>query len=302
MNKPYRSFGDYVRERFGCKVYKVPVDAGFTCPNIDGTLAYGGCTYCNNDTFRPDYASRKKSLEEQIKNGKELFRQKNAEKFLVYFQSYTNTYAPVDRLEDLYSRALETDDVVGLCIGTRPDCISGDVVELLNQYVREGYEIWVELGLQSSNDRTLERINRKHDFEAYRRAVRLIRECPEINICSHLMFGLPGETVDGMKQTVLDALDVGFEGVKFHQTQVVYWTELAEDYWNDRYEPIDYSTYRDLITWSLNRMPDDVVVQRVYGETTDNYLIAPRWDVPKSQFMNEVDLQYRDTSTDTSSV
>lgn len=279
----YRQFSDYARERFGSKVYKVPIDAGFDCPNRDGTKGVGGCTFCRAETFRPDYTSVENSFVDQFLTGRELFREKNAEFFLPYFQTNTNTYAPVERLETYYRSVLRFDDVVGLCIGTRPDCVGSDVIELLEALSSEDNEIWLELGLQSSHNQTLERVNRCHGFEQYEDVVREIRQSSNIKVCTHVIFGLPGESPGQMKQTIRDVTACGLDGIKFHQLQIVDGTPMAEDYRQGEVDVLSYETYRDLVDWSLNFIPDDVVVHRIMADTTGEHLLAPTWDSGKHQ-------------------
>ncbi len=273
----YLSFNRYLRDRFGCKVYKVPVDCGFSCPNIDGSVGRGGCIYCRNSAFRPFYISKNDSLEEQIEKGFEIFRRKNAEKFIIYFQSRTNTYAPLEKLEKLYDRALDFEDVVGLSVGTRPDCLGEDVVDLLGSYSKQGYETWIEIGQQSVHPETLQRVNRGHGFEEYQEALKKIRRYPDLKVCAHVVFGLPGEDEKMMKETIKKLIDAGLEGIKFHQMQVIRGTPLAAAYRRGEYEPISEELYRALVNWSLKRLPDSVVVQRLQASAPRELLIAPRW-------------------------
>lgn len=273
----YLSFNRYLRDKFGCKIYKVPVDCGFSCPNIDGTVGRGGCIYCRNTAFKPFYISKSDSLERQIEKGIKIFRRKNAEKFLIYFQANTNTYAPVEKLKKLYDRALAFEDVVGFSVGTRPDCLPEDVVDLLGFYGESGYEVWIEIGQQSVHPDTLKRINRGHDFEDYRNAVLRIREYPQLKICTHIVFGLPGENEKMMKETIRKLIETGLDGIKFHQMQVIRGTPLAENYRRGDYEPLSEEVYDKLVNWSLKQLPADVVVQRLRASAPDELLIAPKW-------------------------
>lgn len=279
----YRRFSDYARQRFGGKVYKVPIDAGFGCPNRDGTKGTGGCTFCRTDSFQPEYSDTAASIEEQFRTGREQFQRKNADYFMPYFQPNTNTYAPIERLETYYRSVLSFDDVVGLCIGTRPDCVSREDLELLDGLVAEGYEIWLELGLQSSDDDTLRRVNRCHDFQAYKTVAEQVVETTGLKLCPHVIFGLPGESTDRMEQTVRDAEECGLDGIKFHQLQIIEGTQLAEQYRHGELEVLRYETYRDIVGWSIDYLPDDVVVHRLMADVTGDQLLAPTWETGKHE-------------------
>ncbi len=284
-----RSFADYVQDKFNRKVYKIPVDAGFTCPNIDGETARGGCIYCRNDAFQPPYVHEEQKLEKQVEEGKKNFRRKNAEKFLVYFQAHTNTYASVEELKDLYGRVLGLADVIGLCIGTRPDCLGEDVVELLGKLSESGKEIWVEIGQQTANERTLERINRGHGFEEYIRAVDRLADYSRLKICTHLIFGLPGETLADMETTVRKINRHRLQGVKFHHLQVVRGTPLARRYRAGEYSPLTYEHYVEIVGRALEILPADTVVHRLIGDAPRELLLAPRWQVSKHKFLQDLE-------------
>ncbi len=283
-----RSFADYVREKFGRKVYKIPVDAGFTCPNIDGEVGRGGCIYCRNDAFQPPYVDKNISIEEQVEAGKKIFRRKNAEKFLVYFQAHTNTYGPVEELKEFYERALVLDDVLGLCIGTRPDCLPEEVIDLLGAYSAAGREIWVEIGQQTANERTLARINRGHGFSDYQEALGRLKEYPGLNVCAHLIFGLPGEDLVDMEKSVREINRYKLEGIKFHHLQVVRGTPLARRYRAGEYSPLSYEEYVEIVKRALDILPDKTVIHRLIGDAPRRLLLAPRWEVSKQKFVKDL--------------
>lgn len=289
MARGYLSFSDYVQAKFGEKVYKLPIDAGFTCPNISGEKGRGGCVYCRNKAFKPFYLEADDSLEQQVKKGKEIFERKGAEKFLIYFQPHTNTNAPLEELRDLYEKLLGLDSVLGACIGTRPDCLGPEVVDLLGELSSSGYEIWVEIGQQTVHDRTLDRINRGHGFAAYRRAHRRLRQYPDLNICPHVIFGLPGETKTMMEESVDRLVELGLDGIKFHHLQVIRGTPLARTYCQGDYEPLTYDTYRSLVISSLKQLPAETVIHRLLGEAPRELLLAPHWETNKHEFKQEIE-------------
>lgn len=288
MGINYRSFGDYVRDKFGEKVYKLPLDAGFTCPNIDGRKGRGGCVYCRNTAFKPNYLSGTETVEQQLEAGLEVFAGRNVDKFFAYFQAHTNTYASSDELAQLYERVLARPEVVGLCLGTRPDCLSREVVELLAGYAESGYEIWVEIGQQTASEETLDRINRGHGFREYKAAVERLSGRRNLLISPHVIFGLPGETRSDMLRTVDRLVQVGLDGVKFHHLQVIRGTPLAETYRRGNYSPLTYEEYRSLIVDALDRLPPDTVVHRLMADAPDELLVAPRWEETKHELIQSL--------------
>ncbi len=280
-------FGSYLKKRFGTTVHKVNVDAGFTCPNRDGTAGWGGCIYCNNDSFRPPEAKPTLSIKEQIKNGiAHVSKRYGATKFLVYFQPYTNTYAPVERLEALYREALSVEGVIGLAIGTRPDCIDEEKLSLLEELAEEHF-ILIEYGLQSIYDKTLEWINRGHDFSSFLRAVELTSG-RNIHTGVHIILGFPTETRDEMLRMaeVISELPIGF--LKIHQLQVIKDTVLEKIYTLNPFHTFSYEEYIEFLIDFLERLSPEIVIQRLFATAPDNLLIAPRWSRPRSQIINDI--------------
>ncbi len=277
-----------MKERFGLPVYKVNVDAGFTCPNRDGTISIGGCIYCNNDSFRPSVCSSTVPLGEQIGKGIPYLRRRyGAERFVVYFQPFTNTYAPVETLERLYREALAHPGVVGLAIGTRPDCVDEEKIRLLEDLARDRF-ILVEYGLQSIYDRTLQFINRGHDYARFREAVEMTAG-RGIHIGAHLILGFPTETRDEMLD-MADAvmrMPIGF--LKLHQLQVIRNTALADLFAVKPFPTLGYQDYIGLVADFLERLSPDVVIQRLFAAAPADILIAPVWDRTRSEFLNDLD-------------
>ncbi len=296
--KQVYTFGTYLKEKFGTRVYKAPVSIlGFTCPNIDGNVAKGGCTFCENDSFSPSLDSVKPlkgfflnmdskenpHLEKQLLQLEKQFelisekqkREYGAEKFLVYFQSFTNTYAPFETLKALYDKALSFDNVVGLSIGTRSDSVSEEVLEYLQELSRKK-EIWIEFGIQSVYDETLERINRGHDSANVKEWI-LKSKAYGLNVCGHLIFGLPGEDREMMMQTAREAYSWGIDSVKYHPLYVVKRTALANEFVRGEFTPISEEEYLDVLVEALQLKPADIHVQRVTAGIDDDSLIAPLW-------------------------
>lgn len=274
-------FREYLKEHFPYKVHKIPLHAGFTCPNRDGRAGAGGCTYCINESFSPNVNGPSLSIKEQIVRGKAFHKKRyGAEKFIAYFQSFTNTYADIETLKSCYEEALADEDVVGISIGTRPDCITDDILNLISGYTKK-YHVWVEYGLQSIHDRTLERVNRGHDYKTFLDAInRTKKTC--INICVHVILGLPGETEDDMMKTAGAVATLGIHGIKLHHLYVAKNTALAEEYFLGKVRTMDMDTYIRLTADFLERIPADVTVQRLVGDTHGNFLISPIWKAGKS--------------------
>ncbi len=267
---------------FGCRVQKISVDAGLTCPNRDGTISTGGCIYCNPRGSGTGEHARGLSVRDQIMRGKKaLGRRYKAKKFIAYFQSYTNTYASLDRLQKLYETALGVDDVVGLSIGTRPDCISEPVLGLLQGYARTSL-IWVEYGLQSVHKRTLAFINRGHDFRSFARAVAATRK-RGIKICAHVILGLPNEKKAHMLVTARTIADMGLHGIKLHLLYVVKGTAMERLYKAGRYRCLEQEEYADIVCDFLECLPPEMVIQRLTGDPHPHELVAPAWALKKRQ-------------------
>jgi len=293
-SKPYYPFSQFLKERFGCKVYKLPVDAGFTCPNRDGKVGYGGCTYCCNQSFSPPASLKKSDIHTQIEYRKTLLKEGSRnKKFLVYFQPYTNTYAEVAVLKRLYDEALQDEDVIGFCVGTRPDCVPDEVLNLLESYAAH-HHIWVEYGLQSIHDKTLLRINRGHNFAQFEDAVRRTQG-RGIFICVHIILGLPGETRKDILATAKVLTGMGIDGIKMHHLQVIKNTKLAREFNEGKFRVLPPKEYIKLVCDVLELLPPGVAIQRLVGEVLqDKVLIAPRWNLNKHQVLSLVEQEFID--------
>ena len=281
------TFGQSTLKRYGERVHKIAIDAGFTCPNRDGSIGIGGCTFCNNISFSPN--GRKPNLiSEQINSGRKVIRKRTgAKKYIAYFQAYTNTYAEAKDLIHLYNQALNENDVIGLAIGTRPDCVSDEVLELLSNYQQQGYEIWLELGLQSAHNKTLERVNRGHGFSEYEQTTLKARQ-RGIKVCTHLIIGLPGESTEHYLSSLEHVLELGVDGLKFHPLHVVKGTQLANEWRRGEYQPLTMNQYVDDIVELIKRTPGDIIFHRVTGTASSNILLAPSWCSKKWQVLNAI--------------
>lgn len=314
------TFGGYLKNRFDVKVYKVGINiSGFTCPNIDGTVAKGGCTFCENDSFSAStgktqelkgfhlnlHSQENPYLDKQLQQLEIQFdaissrqtKEYGAQKFLVYFQSFTNTYAPFSTLKALYEKALSFDNVVGLSIGTRSDSITDETLTYLAKLAKEK-EIWIEFGIQSVYDDTLIKINRGHDSANIKKWILKAKKAG-LNVCGHLIFGLPDETKEMMLETTKQAYEWGIDSVKYHPLYVVKKTALANEYIRDAFSPISEEEYLDILTQAILMKPKNVSVQRVTAGINDASLLAPSWCKDKNtqikkinQALKKVSLKY----------
>jgi uncharacterized protein len=279
------TFGQDLLRRYGERVHKIALNVGFTCPNRDGTKGRGGCTFCNNVSFNPN-ARQPPSLASQLQAGRRvLAKRTGARRFIAYFQAYTNTYAEIDRLAQLYGEALAEADVIGLSVGTRPDCVPAEVLALLADFAVQGYEIWLELGLQSAFDETLARVNRGHGFAEYRATVIAARALG-LKVCTHLIVGLPGEDRGHVLETLRRVLALGTDGLKLHPLHVVKHTRLAQQWRAGEYTPLSLGAYVALATELIAMTPPSVVFHRVTATAAAEILLAPSWCAQKWVVLN----------------
>jgi radical SAM protein (TIGR01212 family) len=291
MSSRYNTFGAYLKKRFGTVVYKVNVDAGFTCPNRDGTLGVTGCIYCNNDSFRPSKCKPEMPMREQIRNGiKYLSSRYKAKKFLVYFQPYTNTYAPASELERLYRDALSEPSVIGLAIGTRPDCVDEEKIEML-QMLAKDYFILIEYGLQSIYDKSLRYIRRGHDYRTFLDALHLT-EGREIHSGAHVIVGFPTETRDETLAIADEISGLPLEFLKIHQLQIIKDTPLAEIYAREQFHTFEYEEYLNFLVDFIERLSPEIVLQRLFATSPDEILIAPRWEKSRQEIINDIEKRF----------
>jgi radical SAM protein (TIGR01212 family) len=282
-----RTLGRDLRERHGSRVHKIALDAGFTCPNRDGTRGTGGCTFCNNGSFSPN-GRQPRPVAEQLAAGRAVIRRRTgALRYLAYFQAYTNTYSDLASLRALYDAALAEPDVIGLSVGTRPDCVPAPVLDLLARYRDAGHEVWLELGLQSADDATLARVNRGHGFADYRRAT-LAAQRRGLRLCTHLMVGLPGEAPEATFATLRRVLDLGTNGLKLHPLHVVRGTALANAWRRGDYAPLGFADYVATAATLIEHTPPEVVYHRLTGTASADILLAPAWCAQKWRVLNAI--------------
>jgi hypothetical protein len=276
--KPYYSYAAYIRKKFGERIQKVSIDAGFTCPNRDGTKGYGGCIYCNNDSFTPAYLKNIPDIRTQIENGKTFLKKRyGSRKFIAYFQAYSNTYADLTHLKKLYEEALSDPEIIGITLGTRPDCIDEQKIDYLSTLAKD-YYVTIEYGLESIHNETLERINRLHTVEEFADAVKMTAG-KGIHIGTHLILGLPGETREMMLAGAdyLSSLPVDY--IKLHHLHIVEKTILAVQYKKNPFPLFSCQEYIEVASEFIRRTRPDIVFQRVVGETQPRNLIAPNWGI-----------------------
>ena len=285
MNKRYNDLNSYFRSIFGCRVQKITIDAGLSCPNRDGKISTGGCIYCNTRGSGTGAHAKGHSVTDQILAGKKaLSKRYKAKKYIAYFQSFTNTYAPLETLKSLYEEALSIEGVVGLSIGTRPDCVDESVLKLIESYAKT-HLIWIEYGLQSIHDTSLALINRGHDFQCFKDAVDATLN-RGIKICAHVILGLPEEKRSHMIETAKTIAKMGIDGIKIHLLYVIKGTRLEKLYRQGSYKCLEQQQYVDLVCDFLERIPGDMVIQRLTGDPHPEELVAPQWSVKKAKTLS----------------
>jgi len=293
-NKRYYDLKSYWRNLFGCNVHKLQIDAGFTCPNRDGHVATGGCIYCDGRGSQLRRQGNLPSVARQIISGKQYYS-KQAAKYIAYFQTFTNTYAPIEKLRSLYDEALGQENIIGLSIGTRPDCLEQDVVELLSEYAKK-YHIWVELGLQSVHDKTLQFINRGHNFRQFADAVSSLSG-RGLNICVHIIIGLPDETDEDVLTTAKKLAAMPVNGIKIHSLLALEGTALGEMYKKGSIKMISKEKYASLTADVLELLSPETVIQRLTADGYRDIFLAPSWAMNKLDVLNAInkELECRDS-------
>jgi uncharacterized protein len=295
-DKPYHTWNFHLRQVFGEKIFKIPLDVGFTCPNRDGTIGHGGCIYCSAKGAGDYAGSRQIRIDEQFVQIKAMMHKKWPKaKYLAYFQAYTNTYAPVEELRDMYHQALAQEDVVGLSISTRPDCLNDNILDLLGELNEQTY-LWVELGLQSSHDRTLKLINRGHDYQCFLDAVTKLR-ARNIMVCVHIILGLPGETKEDMLETAKAVANLPIQGVKLHLLHLMKDTPMVNLYEAGELAFMSQEEYTSLVVDILEILPPEIVIHRLTGDSPRETLIGPLWSLKKWEVLNGIDKELKDRNT-----
>ena len=284
MEYRYQKLNEYLKSKYGERVLKICIDGGFTCPNRDGTKGIGGCVFCSQ-RGAGDHLNHI-SIREQVQNGLK-YKEGRANKFIAYFQNYTNTYDTLENLKDKYEQALISDKIVGLAIATRPDCINEEVCKLLSAF-KEKVEILVELGFQTSSDKTGKLINRGYDSEEFTKAVKLLNQY-HLEVISHIMIGLPNETHEDLENTVNFLNKHKIQGLKIHSTYIVEGTALAKTYKNKEYDPMTLDYYIKEASYVLTHINPKIIIHKISGDAPKDILVAPSWNVHKKLIMNGID-------------
>ena len=285
-SKRYNRLTEYLKNKFGERTLKICIDGGFTCPNRDGTAGIGGCIFCS-EHGSGDHLNSSKNIQAQIESYFSSYRSTRANKFIAYFQNFTNTYDTIANLKLKYDSALIDDRIVALAVATRPDCITEEVVKLLKSY-SEKYYVWVELGLQTANDQTGMLINRGYSSKQFSDAVVLLNKY-KIDVVTHIMVGLPGETNDDLHNTVKFINNHNIQGLKIHSTYVIQNTKLAQMYYDGKYTPLELDDYLNSVVYILTHISPNIVIHRISGDAPKNLLIAPGWNAHKKLVLNGVD-------------
>lgn len=295
-NKRYNQYSAHLKNKFGVKVYKVTLDAGFSCPNRDGLISTEGCIFCDDSGSFSQAHSNQLSVEEQLKTGIETLSTRfKAKKFMSYFQAYSNTYKPVEELEKIYKSALVHPDVVGISIGTRPDCVDKDKLKLISEF-KDDYYTWIEYGLQSIHNKTLKSINRGHDFESFLKAYELTKSYG-INVCAHVILGLPGESKEDMMQTAQKLAELKIDGVKIHMLCALKETTLSKMYEEGKISLLTEDEYIQTVCDFLEILPPETTIHRLAGNGLKKELIAPRWIGKKLDCLNKIDRELEKRSS-----
>ncbi len=281
-NGRYHSYGEFLKEKFAGRVHKIPVNAGFTCPNRDGTVAFGGCTYCNIDSFTPEAARVRTPIRTQIEDSIGYLKQRfKANSFIVYFQPYTNTYADLPRLKALYEEALDHPDIVGISVGTRPDCIDDEKLDFFEELAHD-YFVTLEYGIESAWDETLALINRGHNFECTEAGITSTAKRAALHVCGHVIFGFPNETRQQMIETVNQVSQLPLDFIKIHNLHVVRHTELATQYRAEAFPVFSFEDWIQFACEIIERLNPNFVIERLYGDAPMHLLVAPKWCKEKS--------------------
>ena len=290
MDKRYNQFSAYLKNKFGVKVYKITLDAGFSCPNRDGTISTGGCIFCDDGGSFSQAHSNRLSIEEQVNIGAETLKNRfKAQKFMSYFQAFSNTYKPVNELEKIYNSALNHPDIVGISIGTRPDCVDDEKLKLISSY-KDDYYTWVEYGLQSIHNKTLLKINRGHDYDCFLKAYEKTKEAG-INVCVHVIFGM-WETHDEIMQTAKELARLKVDGVKIHMLCALENTKFAQMYRAGEIDFMSEDEYVQTVCDFLEYLPPKTTIHRLAGNGYTKTLIAPRWLGKKLDCLNKIDREF----------
>lgn len=290
MTGRYYSLNEYLKNEFGEKVYKLSLDLGLTCPNRDGTLDTRGCIFCHNGSSH--FAECGEDVDIQLENAKKRVQNKtNAEKFIAYFQSFTNTYAPAEKLKKVFTQVINREDIVAISIATRPDCLPADILDLLEK-LNKVKPVWVELGLQTANEKSAEYIRRCYPNSVYEKAVKELK-ARGITVITHIIIGLPDETKNDILNTVDFAVKCGTDGVKLQLLHILKDTDLYEDYKNGKFKVLSLENYMDILFSCIERIPENIVIHRITGDAPKKYLVEPQWSGDKKNVLNTINKEMK---------
>lgn len=291
MKSRYNHLNEFLKNKFGERVLKICIDGNFTCPNRDGKCGFGGCIFCG-EAGSGEHLNSSENIKNQVENYFKSYKASRANKFIVYFQNFTNTYDTIENLKLKYDSALINEKIVGISIATRPDCIDEDIAKLLNSYTGK-YYVSVELGLQTANDTTGKLINRGYDSFVFTNAVNLLRKY-DIDVITHIMIGLPSETKEDLKNTIDFINNHDIQGVKIHSTYVIKNTKLADMFFNGDYTPLTLEEYIDLACFTISNLRKDFIIHRISGDAPKNLLIAPEWNLHKKWIINGIEKKLKE--------
>jgi len=292
LGKPYNFFGDYLWDKYKTRVLKLPINAGLSCPNRDGTIDYSGCIFCSEDGSASPTTSGSKHIINQMQNAKLSFKRSEATtKYIAYFQAYTNTYAQVNKLKKLYDIALGVKDITGLMIATRPDCLSDDILNMIAGYKRDDFELWLEIGMQSMHEKSMQSLNRGHSYQKTRETI--IKAADKgIPVCVHIILGIPGESWEDMMKTAREISSLPVLGVKIHHLHIIKNTRL-EQYFNQKLiKTLSFREYVSCICDFIERLGYDILIHRLMGDRNKESLIAPLWALYKGTVLNEIEKEF----------
>jgi len=290
--KPYNFFGDYLAAAYSCRVLKLPIDAGLSCPNRDGTLSFEGCVFCSEDGSASPTTADFSSITEQMLNAKNTFRRSEKDtKYIAYFQAYTNTYGSPAGLKKIYDEAVKFPDITGLMIGTRPDCISREILDVISIYMKEDFELWIELGLQSVHDKSLQYLNRQHTFKQTEDAIKMIKEY-NIPVCLHVILGIPGESWEDMMKTAETISGMPVAGVKIHHLHIIKNTPLEQIHSKEQFHLMSLKEYVSTVCDFIERLRPDILIHRLMGDRMAESLFLPKWGLHKGTVLQAIEDEF----------
>lgn len=297
FRKPYNLFGDYLLKKYSSKVFKIPINAGLSCPNRDGTKGYNGCIFCYDGGSAVKNSLQNKTIHDQMNMAVNSFKRSNEyRQYIAYLQSFSNTYADVSTLEEIYDTAVSFPDITGLMIGTRPDCIDRDILQLISKYKKENFELWIELGIQSMNEKSLNFLNRRHSVNNSIDAINLISEY-NIPVCAHVILGIPGETWDDMMYSADQLSRLPINGIKIHHMHIIRDTELERIYNNKKFYLFSQKEYISTVCDFIERLRPDIIIHRLMGDCDMESLVFPRWSIHKGTILRNIEDEFTKRST-----